>query len=110
MVTESSTRTSLRRCPATFFPADMVLEPGMGFRMRTDSDEVVLAFVDRLEGNEVVVNLNHPLAGKKLHFNVKVVDVREATPEELEGGCESCAGCESCGEGCDCEGEDCCSN
>lgn len=95
--------------PRDVFPADMVLETGMGFRMRTDSGEVVLAFVDHLEDSEVVVNLNHPLAGKKLLFNVKVMDLREATPEELEGGCESCAGCGSCGdEGCDCDDEECC--
>jgi len=98
--------------PRNVFPADMILEPGMGFRMRTDSGEVALAFIDHSEGDEVVVNLNHPLAGKRLLFNVKVVDLREATPEELEGGCESCAGCSSCGDdcGCDDEGEGCCCN
>ena len=96
--------------PRNVFPADMVLEQGMGFRMRTDTGEVVLAFVDHTEDDQVVVNLNHPLAGKKLLFNVKVVDLREATPEELKGGCESCAGCSSCGDGCDDEGESCCCN
>jgi FKBP-type peptidyl-prolyl cis-trans isomerase SlyD len=98
--------------PRTVFPADMVLEQGMAFRMRTDTGEVVLALVDHMEDDHVVVNLNHPLAGKKLLFSVKVVDLREATPEELEGGCESCGGCSSCGDGCDCddEGEGCCSN
>jgi FKBP-type peptidyl-prolyl cis-trans isomerase SlyD len=44
--------------------------------------------------------MNHPLAGERLHFDVKVVEVREARAEELEAleendGCapESCAGC-----------------
>jgi FKBP-type peptidyl-prolyl cis-trans isomerase SlyD len=34
----------------------------------------------------VDVDLNHPMAGKDLHFSVEIVDVREAAAEELEHG------------------------
>jgi len=34
----------------------------------------------------VDVDLNHPMAGKDLHFNVEIVDVREASKEEIEHG------------------------
>ncbi|MEN9522630.1 MAG: hypothetical protein RL065_1007 [Bacteroidota bacterium] len=35
---------------------------------------------------KVLVDLNHPMAGKTLHFSGSVLDVREATAEELEHG------------------------
>ncbi len=61
--------------------------------------------------NEVVVDLNHPLAGKALHFRGSVVTSRPATDEEIqgliqmmsgEGGCG--CGCDECGGGCHGEG------
>jgi FKBP-type peptidyl-prolyl cis-trans isomerase SlyD len=33
-----------------------------------------------------VLDANHPLAGKTLHFAVEITDVRQATSEELEHG------------------------
>lgn len=58
-----------------------------------------------IKANTVVIDLNHPLAGKDLHFRGKVVTMREATNDEIQGminmmsgeGCE--CGCGKCGEG-----------
>lgn len=80
------------------------IEPGMQFQAQQE-DGVHIVTVVGVEGDSVKVDANHPLAGKALHFNVTVKEVREATEEELShghvhGGCEE--GC-----GCDCEGEDC---
>ncbi|MGN0037096.1 MAG: peptidylprolyl isomerase [Bacteroidaceae bacterium] len=73
--------------------------------------------ISKLTPDTVTIDLNHPYAGKDLHFSGTVVDVRPATNKEIEdmvkamsggcgGGCGSCGGdCGgSCGGGCgDCE-------
>jgi FKBP-type peptidyl-prolyl cis-trans isomerase SlyD len=42
--------------------------------------------VQKVGMSVVDVDLNHPMAGKDLHFSVEIVDVREASAEELEHG------------------------
>ena len=42
--------------------------------------------IEKVGMSVVDVDLNHPMAGKNLHFDIEIVDVREATPEEIEHG------------------------
>jgi FKBP-type peptidyl-prolyl cis-trans isomerases 2 len=46
----------------------------------------------------VVMDFNHPLAGETLHFDGEVIDVHEATPEEIAALTESGCNCGSCDE------------
>ena len=46
----------------------------------------VMITVQEVQGDEVLVDGNHPLAGKSLHFDIEVMEVRAATPEEAEHG------------------------
>ena len=72
--------------PRGEFPKDMPLEEGLELTVRDDSGQSRYARVDAVEGDNVTLNFNHPLAGDELHFNVKVVGLREPTAEELDHG------------------------
>jgi len=78
---------AFQRVPRDIFPANMELALGMGLRMRdAETDDVVAAHVAELTDDDVLLDLNHPLAGKTLHFQVKIVGLRPATSEELQHG------------------------
>ncbi len=59
---------------------------GMQFQSQTDDGHVMLVTVKDVNDEVVVVDGNHPLAGVTLTFDVEVVDVREATADELAHG------------------------
>jgi len=61
------------------------LEVGMQYQVQSDGDAHLVTVI-AMDDNEVTVDGNHPLAGLTLHFDVDVVAVREATPDELEHG------------------------
>jgi FKBP-type peptidyl-prolyl cis-trans isomerase SlyD len=77
---------ALQLVPKDAFPADVELSPGMGLQMRDQEGRVFQAYVVDIRDDGVVLDFNHPLAGKTLHFHVKVVELREATDEELDHG------------------------
>ena len=62
------------------------LEPGMAFEAQGPDGQVQRVVISEVEGDEVTVNGNHPLAGVTLNFDVRIVDVRDATEEEISLG------------------------
>jgi len=61
------------------------IEVGMGFTAQGPQGQQHIV-VTAVNGDEVTIDGNHPMAGKTLHFDVEVVSVREATEEEIEHG------------------------
>jgi FKBP-type peptidyl-prolyl cis-trans isomerase SlyD len=68
------------------FPDDMPIQVGLEMELSDKNGQPLYARVESVEGEKVRLNMNHPLAGKELHFNVKVVALRAATDEEKAHG------------------------
>jgi FKBP-type peptidyl-prolyl cis-trans isomerase SlyD len=69
----------------TDFPPDLDLEPGMQLTGETPEGPVSFMVME-VDEEGAVLDGNHPLAGMTLVFDVHVVDVREASAEELAHG------------------------
>ena len=80
-------------------------------QMMDAEGNTMLGTITAINGDKVTMDFNHPLAGEHLHFVGEVIEVREATAEEMAaaismhqggcggGGCHGCHGCGSEGEG-----------
>ena len=62
------------------------LKEGLTLNGQGENGQTVQVTVKSFNDKEVVVDFNHPLAGKDLMFSVKVVSAREATDEEKATG------------------------
>jgi len=76
----------VERVPLSMFPDDVEIVEGMQFESDSSDGETIIVTVKEIEAGEVVVDGNHPMAGVQLHFDVELVEVREATAQELEHG------------------------
>ncbi len=71
--------------PKEAFQGVDTLEVGMEFQAQTPQGPLSVV-IAKIDGDEVTVDGNHPLAGKTLHFAIEVTDVRDASLEELTHG------------------------
>jgi FKBP-type peptidyl-prolyl cis-trans isomerase SlyD len=71
--------------PKEHFPPDMKLELGARVFADGPNGPITLTVV-KLTETGAVLDANHPLAGKTLHFDVEITTVRAATAEEIEHG------------------------
>ncbi len=62
------------------FNADMVLEPGVMISFADARQSELPGVVQHVEGVQVTIDFNHPLAGRTLTFDVEIIDVEPAQP------------------------------
>ncbi len=67
-------------------PDDADIEPGVQFEAEDEDGDTMILTVIEVDGDQITLDGNHPLAGVALNFDVTVVDVRDATAEEIEHG------------------------
>jgi len=78
---------------------DDMVKVGNTLPMMANDGNMIPGKVIAIENEQVIMDFNHPLAGKNLFFIGEVIEVRDATEEELNHSCgdDDCCGDESCG-------------
>lgn len=75
----------VRRVPRKVLPVEGEVKVGDQFRTGTDQAAPIVTVVEVGE-DDVMLDANHPLTGVDLTFDVEVIEVRDATPSEIEHG------------------------
>ena len=76
---------AVQHVPRDNFQGVEDIQPGMQFQSEAGG-QVMLVTVTEVNDDEVIVDANHPLAGKRLTFDVEIQEVRAATEDELNHG------------------------
>ena len=75
-----------QQVPKTMFADQSQIAVGTQFHAQSPDGQTLIVTVIDIGDDSVTVDGNHPLAGVQLNFDVKVIDVRDATPEEIDHG------------------------
>lgn len=78
--------TMVQVVPKDMFEEGHPIEEGIQFHAQSPEGDMLTVTVTKVDGDEITVDGNHPLAGIALNFDVKVEDIREASTEEIEHG------------------------
>jgi FKBP-type peptidyl-prolyl cis-trans isomerase SlyD len=71
--------------PRQAFAGVAELAVGMQFQAQTGQGTIPVVITE-IDGDDITVDGNHPLAGETLHFAVEIVEVRDASEEEIRHG------------------------
>ena len=85
----------IQEVPRSTFDEVKSIEIGMQFQTNNDDGENQLVTITDIQEATVTVDGNHPLAGETLTFDVRIIDIRLASEEELKCGYaqEKCGCC-----------------
>ena len=70
--------TLIQKVPREIFPADVELVPGLLFEAGLPTGGKVPAMIIAIDGVTISVDLNHPLAGKRLNFKIKLSSIKSS--------------------------------
>jgi FKBP-type peptidyl-prolyl cis-trans isomerase SlyD len=87
----------LMEVPRSDFGLEVELRPGLVFETENEDGQAVYFIVQEVRPETVLIDFNHPLAGKDLEVSFTIRQVREATPEDLKEH-HACT-CSECQEG-----------
>lgn len=76
----------VQQAPLEAFQGVEKVEPGMAFQSQGPDGQPMMIMVTAVEDEMVTIDANHPLAGMTLTFSVEIVEVRDATEEEVAHG------------------------
>jgi FKBP-type peptidyl-prolyl cis-trans isomerase SlyD len=76
----------VRVVPKSGFQGDEEMTVGMQVQIDTGEQGLAIATLTSIDGEDITLDLNHPLADIELHFDIEVTDIRVATDEEISHG------------------------
>lgn len=82
----ASNPAMIQSVPRSQFPPNQMIMVGQQFQANGPGGRTLVVRVTKVTDAEVTVDANHPLAGVPLTFDVRIVDVRAATEEEIAHG------------------------
>ncbi len=86
-----------RDVPRADFPPELTPRVGMMVGLQTPEGQQVPVQIVHLDDEKLTLDMNHPLAGETLNFEIEVVGISDTPTQALTG----------CGCGCDCSPESC---
>jgi FKBP-type peptidyl-prolyl cis-trans isomerase SlyD len=87
----------LMEVPRSDFAPEVEVKPGLVFETENEDGQAVFFIIQEVRPETVLIDFNHPLAGKDLEISFTIRQVREATPEDLKEH-QACT-CSECQEG-----------
>ncbi len=75
----------IQSVPKSMFQGIDKIEVGMQFQADSSHGPAIVT-ITKVEGDNVTIDGNHPLAGEQLTFEVEVMEIRPATETEIEHG------------------------
>ena len=79
----------IRKMSKSLFPKEQDPQPGMISQVMDETGHLMLAAIKNVEEQDVILDMNHPLAGKILNFKIKVTETgcEPDTPHSCGCGC-----------------------